>query len=239
MPGIDFDDRSGLLRQQIPFDWQVPTGKAATAQRSLAPRVILSPLSMPHLVAGVDLAYSEDAQYAYGAAVVMKLPKFKIVDSQTVEGPVTFPYRPGLLAFREGPLTSILLRKLTVIPDVILFDGAGVAHPRRFGMASHLGVLFDIPTIGCAKTSLIQPYEKPGPRQNDFSPIVTDAKVLGAVLRTREGVNPIFISPGHRADFTSTIEITTAAITRYRSPEPIRHAHRLANQLRAESRLSR
>jgi len=235
MIGISSDGESfGRLRQQLSFDWSVPPARAVLAQRDHAERVVLCPLSPPRLVAAIDIAYSENGKVGYAAAVVMRLPKFKIVQTQTAQGATGYPYRPGLLAFREGRLTASVLKKLTCRPDVVLLDGAGVAHPRRFGLASHLGVLFDIATVGCAKSSLVPHSEEPGPNRGDFSPLMLKTEVLGAALRTRPGVKPVFVSPGHRADLTGAIDVVLATTTRYRLPEPIRQAHRLANELRAE-----
>jgi deoxyribonuclease V len=227
---------SARLVQQRPFDWSTPPGKAVLAQQAMASQVLLCPLPAPSLVAGIDLAYSVGSGMGYAAIVVMKLPKFKKVEIQTERYEIRYPYRPGLLAMREGPLTAAVLKKLTCRPDVILFDGAGIAHPRRFGVASHFGVLFDIPTVGCAKTPLITVVNEPGPKRGDFSPMMMETAVLGAALRTRPGVKPVYVSPGHRADLTGAIDVVLATSTKYRLPEPIRQAHRLANELRAEDR---
>lgn len=228
------DRDSERLLQLIPFDWSTPPGRAVLAQQAMAAKVELCPLAPPSLVAGVDIAYSRGGAWGYAAAVVVKLPKFKTVETQTARYEIRYSYRSGLLAMREGPLTAAVLKKLTCRPDVIIFDGAGVAHPRRFGIASHFGLLFDIPTIGCAKTPLIAVTGEPGPERSDFAPMRLDAAVLGAALRTRRGVKPVYVSPGHRADLTSAIDVTLATTTKYRIPEPIRQAHRLANKLRAE-----
>jgi len=227
---------SDRLLQKVPFDWSIPPAKAVFAQKDFAAKVALCSLPPPSLVAGVDIAYSKNARVGYAAVVVTRLPKGKIVQVHTAESAVGYPYRPGLLAFREGPLTVAVLKKLTCRPDVILFDGAGIAHPRRFGLASHLGVLFDIPTVGCAKTSLFSGYDEPGPKSGDFTPLMLENEVLGASLRTRVGVQPVFVSPGHRADLSGAIDLVLATVTRYRLPEPIRQAHRVANELRATSR---
>ena len=213
----------------------MPPNRAALAQHDLAQRVVLCPLSPPHLVAGVDISYSANSDVGYAAVVVMRLPKLKIVEIQTAQGVIDYPYSPGFLAFREGPLSASVIRKLECQPDVIMFDGSGVAHPRRLGMASHLGILFDIPTIGCAKTSLVVTPEDPGPKRGDFTPLLLDNEVVGASLRTRPGVKPVFVSPGHRADLPSALDLVLATTTHYRLPEPIRYAHRHANILRAAS----
>jgi len=220
----------------MPFDWSTAPGKSVLLQRDLASRVVLCPLPKPTLVAGIDVAYSAAGDMGYAVIVVMKLPNLKVVETQVGQAKITCPYRPGLLAMREGRLNAAILRKLTVRPDVVIFDGAGVAHPRRYGIASHFGVLFDIPTVGCAKTPLIPAVVEAGPNRGDFAPLMLDAAVLGASLRTRPGVKPVYVSPGHRIDLPGTIEVILATTTRYRLPEPVRQAHRLANSLRAEDR---
>jgi deoxyribonuclease V len=227
---------SGILRQVMPFDWSTPPGKAVLWQRDMSRRVILCPLPEPQVVAGIDVAYSAGGTNGYAAAVVMTLPKLKIVETQSEKFEIRYPYRPGLLAMREGPVTAAVLKKLTRRPDVIIFDGAGIAHPRRFGIASHFGVLFDIPTIGCAKTALLSVVGELGPKRGDFAPILLEAEVLGAALCTRPGVQPVHVSPGHRVDLACTIDLVLATTTKYRLPEPIRQAHRLANSLRAKDR---
>ncbi len=135
---------------------------------------------------------------------------------------------------REGPLTLRVLKKLATIPDVVICDGNGIAHPRRLGFASHIGVLLDIPTIGCAKSPLLPVENDPGEKRGDFAPITDHNQVLGASLRTRPGVKTVYVSPGHRIDLAAAIDVILAVTTKYRLPEPIRHAHRLANQERAE-----
>ena len=230
------DERPQRLRQGMPFDWHVPPARAVQAQKLLANRVVLCPLASPGLVAAVDISYSRRSEIGYVAVVIVQMPKMKIVETKTTQGIMDFPYLPGLLAFREGPLTASVIKKLSRKPDVILFDGNGVAHPRRFGLASHLGIIFEVATVGCAKSSLLPDYEEPGPNRGDFSPLRVESEVLGAAVRTRVGVKPVFVSAGHRVDLSGAVDLVLATTTRYRFPEPIRHAHRLANKLRAETR---
>jgi deoxyribonuclease V len=143
--------------------------------------------------------------------------------------PTRFPYVPGLLSFRELPVVLDALARLAVIPDVILCDGQGRAHPRRFGIACHLGVLLDLPTVGVGKTRLVGRHAEPGPDKGDWAPLLDDGEVIGAVLRTRAGVKPLYISVGHRISLDSAITLTLACLTRYRLPETTRAAHRLAS----------
>ncbi len=221
------------LIQKMPFDWTLPPRKAAAAQRRLAERVSLIPGNEFRAIAGVDIAYSADNNRGYAAAVLLSVPGLWLIESHVLAADITYPYKPGFLAMREGPLTVRVLKKLQRIPDAVMCDGNGVAHPRRLGLASHIGVLLDIPTIGCAKSPLLAVEDDPGGNRGDFSPITEQNQVLGAALRTRPGVKAIYVSPGHRIDLPATIDLVLATTTKYRLPEPIRHAHRLANQERA------
>jgi deoxyribonuclease V len=141
---------------------------------------------------------------------------------------VTFPYVPGLLSFREGPAVLDALDKLKSPPDLLIFDGHGLAHPRRFGLACHLGLLVDIPAIGCAKSRLCGQYEEPGPHRGDTMPLIDKGEVVGAAVRTRAGVKPVFVSIGHRVDLPTSIHYVLACCRGYRLPETTRWAHRLA-----------
>lgn len=183
------------------------------------------------MVAGADLAYSGDGSWAWAAAVLLTVPEGRLVESATAAGPPPFPYVPGYLSFREGPLILSAFRRLRVRPDLCLFDGQGLAHPRRFGLACHLGVLLDLPSVGCAKSLLVGEYEEPGPERGDWSPLRLDGRRVGAVLRTRDGVNPIFVSPGHRIGVRQAVHWVLAC-SRFRVPEPIRQAEQLVNRLR-------
>ncbi|MCX7950273.1 MAG: endonuclease V, partial [Treponemataceae bacterium] len=143
-----------------------------------------------------------------------------------------FPYIPGLLSFREGPVILSAFEELTIRPDVIIFDGQGIAHPRGLGLASHLGILLDIPSIGCAKTALVGTWDEPPDRPGSFSPLIYGGQVVGDVLRTKERVRPVFVSPGHKVGRHAAREIVLACIRGYRLPEPTRQAHLEVNMLR-------
>jgi deoxyribonuclease V len=179
-------------------------------------------------VAGVDIGYRDDT--ACAAVVVMNLADLKIIEEAVAAKPVQFPYVPGLLSFREGPVILEALDKLKAPPDLLMIDGQGIAHPRRFGVASHIGVLLDMPTIGCAKTRLVGDYEPPQ-RTSGSTSLLTDAKeTIGAVVRTRTGVKPVFVSIGHLMDLEDSIRVVLKSCRGYRLPEPLRRADHLSRK---------
>ncbi len=143
-----------------------------------------------------------------------------------------FPYVPGYLTFREGPAVLAAWKKLRRRPDAMLFDGHGIAHPRRFGIASHIGVALSIPSVGCAKKRLVGEHREPGQERGDWVPLTADGETVGAVLRTRPGIKPVFVSPGHLADLASSIDLVLRFCSRYRLPDPARRAHQLTQEIR-------
>lgn len=180
------------------------------------------------LVAGADLAYRPDGRWAWAAVVLVELPEGRLVESATAAGRPRFPYVPGYLTFREGPLLLAAFRRLRRRPDLCLFDGQGLAHPRRFGLACHVGVLAGIPAIGVAKSRLVGSFAEPGPERGARSALLDRGEVIGAVLRTRPGVRPLFVSVGHRVSLESAVRLVLAVTGRYRLPEPCRLADRLS-----------
>ena len=180
---------------------------------------------------GVDAAFSEDLVYA--AACLYRYPELTLQEQASAAGKLRFPYVPGFLSFREGTAIIAAIRKLTVKPDVILVDGQGIAHPRGIGIASHLGVLLNIPAIGCAKTRLVGEFEEPGRRKGSWSELVYECRIVGAVLRTKDSVRPLFVSPGHKIDLDSAVRITLNCIGKYRIPEPLRCADMLSKKLKS------
>jgi deoxyribonuclease V len=160
--------------------------------------------------------------------VVLKFPELDLVAEAAAEMPLSYPYVPGLLSFREGPAAIEAVARLAVRPDVLLVDGQGVAHPRRFGIASHIGLFLDLASIGCAKTRLIGRYVEPGPKKGDFSYLRDRGHIIGAVVRTRDQVAPVFVSSGHRIRLSDAIRIVLACCRGVRLPETIRRADRLA-----------
>jgi deoxyribonuclease V len=180
------------------------------------------------LVAGTDVHFpARDRVRA--AVTVLRFPELEQEEQRIHEEPCAFPYVPGLLSFREIPPLLAAFKRLTRRPDVILCDGQGIAHPRGVGLASHLGLILDLPSVGCAKSPLFGRFELPGPRKGDRSPLTDETgKIIGTVLRTRNQVKPLFISIGHRIDLRRAVRLVLACSTRYRIPEPLRAAHRLA-----------
>jgi deoxyribonuclease V len=205
--------------------------EARSKQEKLKMKVLLSPLKHePRLVAGVDAAFSHDRVFA--AVCLFSFPEFMLIERRSAVRKLRFPYVPGFLAFREGPATIAALKTLRQMPDLILVDGQGIAHPRRFGLASYIGVLLDIPAIGCAKSRLIGDYEEPAIKQGSWSPLGLEGDIVGAVLRTQDNVQPLFISPGHRTDVKSAIRLTLSCLGNYRIPEPIRCADMYSKNLK-------
>lgn len=184
------------------------------------------------LVAGADLAYRGDGSRAWAAVVLWSPSDGAVVETVTASGRPSFPYVPGYLSFREGPLLLRAFGRLRHRPDLVLFDGQGIAHPRGIGLASHVGVLLDLPSVGCAKSRLVGEHDEPGPRRGDWTPLVLAGRQVGAVLRTRAGVKPLWVSPGHRIGIRQAVRWTLACC-RTRVPEPIRLAEQIVNRLKA------
>jgi deoxyribonuclease V len=180
-------------------------------------------------VAGIDVGFEDAGATTRAAVAVLSFPGLEPVDSALVRTPTRFPYVPGLLSFREAPAVLLALRRLEIVPDLILYDGQGLAHPRRFGIASHLGVITDTPTIGVAKTRLIGEHRTVPDRKGAWVPLTDGDEVIGAVLRTRQGVKPLFVSIGHRVCLETAVRYVMACVTRYRLPETTRQAHHLAS----------
>ncbi|HML72958.1 MAG TPA: deoxyribonuclease V [Anaerohalosphaeraceae bacterium] len=213
--------------------WKVTPSEARGLQKHLAGCVRLAALAhMPQTIAALDCAFSSDQTQIAAVAVFMKMPKMEIIETAEAILEVTFPYVTGLLSFREAPACLGAMRKLHDIPDVVLVDGQGIAHPRRLGLASHLGLWLDCPTIGCAKSRLIGRYESIPAQKGEHSPLKDKGVTIGSVLCTRDRVKPLFISPGHKITLAQSIEIVLSCCTRYRLPEPARLAHQLVTQLR-------
>lgn len=216
------------MKPQISHKWDVSVEKAMAIQRRLASQVILTWDKRPvRMVAGIDVGFPGGKEQA--AVVVLNFPELQFVDSARAEMEISFPYIPGLLAFREGPVVLAVLEHLSTEPDLLLFDGQGLAHPRRMGIATHMGVLLDVPSIGCAKSRLVGTHQEPGPSRGAYAQLYDEGEVIGAVLRTRDGVNPVYVSIGHRIDLEKAIDFVLRCCTKYRLPEPIRWAHRLAS----------
>ncbi|GAI58467.1 unnamed protein product, partial [marine sediment metagenome] len=186
--------------------WQVSVTEALDIQRRLASQVSRSgEVATPRFIAGVDISAQKAQGMATGAVVVLNYPELRLVETKVVQAKLDFPYIPGLLSFRESPLTLAACEKLGVTPDLILVDGQGIAHPRRLGLASHLGLLLNTPTIGCAKSLLCGVHKVPGVEPGSYAEIVDRGEVIGVALRTKLGVKPIYVSIGHKVDLQTAI----------------------------------
>jgi len=214
----------------IQHGWNLSIEQAKALQLELAQRVILQDrFADIHHVAGVDVGFEQQGKITRAAIAVLSFPELKLVDTALARCDTVFPYVPGYLSFRELPAVMQALDKLHIRPDLLLCDGQGIAHPRRFGIACHLGVLTDLPSIGVAKSRLIGTYQEPGPRKGDRAVLLDGEERIGTVLRTRDGVKPLYISPGHRISQASAVKWVLDCTTRYRLPETTRHAHHLAS----------
>ena len=207
--------------------------EARRLQGEIASRVIEGPpldLSRVRYVAGADVSTQGDLGYA--TVVVLSFPDLSVVEVRGYESRLTFPYVPGLLAFRE--ITSVVgaLREVESEVDAVIFDAHGLAHPRGMGLASHLGIFVDVPSVGCAKSRLVGEHEEPGPEKGDTADLVYRKKVVGKVVRTRPRVSPVYVSVGNRIDLVSSVDLVLQCCTRYRLPETTRQAHNAANRLR-------
>jgi deoxyribonuclease V len=219
------------MKLAVSHAWDLPVDKARDLQTSLAKNVICEPTFQPsdvETVAGVDVSFPGDR--ARAAVVVLRLLTLEPIEHALAEEPISFPYVPGLLTFREGPSVLAALEKLTTWPDLFLFDGHGLAHPRRLGLASHMGVILDSPTIGCAKSRLTGDHDEPGQAKGDWVPLLDGDETIGAVLRTRTRVKPVYVSIGHRTNLLTAIDLVLDCTTRYRLPETTRYAHRIAGK---------
>jgi deoxyribonuclease V len=217
------------MKLAVSHPWDLCIEEARVLQARLAERVVAETTLEPaavHSVAGVDVSFR--GGIARAAVVVLRFPDLEPLDCARSELPVTFPYVPGLLTFREGPSVLAALKEIAIWPDLFLFDGQGVAHPRRIGLAAHMGVILDTPSIGCAKSRLIGTHQEAGASKGDWVPLYDQDQVIGAVVRSRAGVKPLFVSIGHRVDLLTAIDFVLRCTKRYRLPETTRLAHRLA-----------
>jgi len=220
-----------MKKANLVHSWDLSTTAAIALQREMASRVIRrGKVRTIHLVAGVDVSSSLCSRRARAGVVLLSFPDLATVEEACAEGEISFPYVPGLLTFREGPLVLQAFSRLKSRPDVVFFDGHGIAHPRRLGLASHLGLLLDLPAVGCAKSLYIGEYRAPGEKRGEWSPLRdVGGETIGAAVRTREGVKPIFVSIGHRVDLAEAVRLALAVGGGCRIPEPTRRAHMLVS----------
>jgi deoxyribonuclease V len=217
------------MPSDIPHPWDLTPKEAIALQKRLAPQVdTRTPLDLEavRLVAGVDVSVKHNVSRA--AIVVLTFPALEVVEAATARMPTTFPYVSGLLSFREGPVILAARRNLSHQPDVTIFDGQGIAHFRRIGLASHLGLWWDAPTVGCAKTRLVGTHAELASEKAAFQPLWHNGEQVGVILRTRTNVKPVYVSVGHRTTIDTARELVLRCTTRYRLPEPIRTAHNTA-----------
>lgn len=221
--------------------WDVDYKEARRIQEEMKKELVLEgDAKGMRLVAGADVSSEmrsrKQGDRIFAAVVVMDIDTFKVVDSAHHTMKVDFPYIPGLLSFREGPAVIGAFEKLKTLPQAVIFDGQGIAHQRRFGLASHMGVILGIPSVGCAKTRLVGEYNDVGEEKGSRTPLTKDGDLLGYVVRTKSGVKPLFVSPGNLISREAAVDLVLSSVEKYRLPEPVRAAHDLANRLRREFR---
>lgn len=210
--------------------WDMTPRDAIALQKRWSKRVITQDrFAEVTSVAGVDVGFEDQNRITRAAIVVLSFPELQPIDSALVKQPTTYPYIPGLLSFREMPAILKAYQQLQIQPDLLLCDGQGIAHPRRFGIACHLGVWLDVPAIGVGKTRLTGTYSEPANVKGEWQPLEDRGERIGAVLRSRQGVKPIYVSPGHRISLESSVAWVMRCITRYKLPETTRQAHSLAS----------
>ncbi|NDJ22717.1 deoxyribonuclease V [Nostoc sp. B(2019)] len=214
-----------------PHAWPLTVEEAIAIQEKLRSQVITEDQFKEPIryVAGVDMGFEADGTISRAAVAVLSFPDLQVVETSLARRPTTFPYIPGFLSFREIPAVLDALEKIQIIPDIILCDGQGIAHPRRLGIASHLGVIIDIPTIGVAKSLLIGKHEDLPETKGSLQPLIHRGETIGAVLRTRTGVKPLYISSGHRVSLSTAIDYVLRCTPKYRLPETTRVADKLAS----------
>jgi deoxyribonuclease V len=211
--------------------WNLTVKEAQDVQRALSRQVIrYDGFSAVQTICGVDASYKVKGNRATSVCVAMSYPGLEVIETVAANTPVTFPYTPGLFSFREIPALIPAVEKLKVKPDLIICDGHGLIHPRRFGLASHLGLLVDIPTIGCAKTKLLGEYGEPPQSRGSFEYVRHDGEIVGAVVRTMHKGTPVFVSIGHRICLESAIKYILGCTRNHRLPEPVRYAHLRARE---------
>ena len=218
------------MARALTHRWDLTPKEAMALQETLRARVEREDrLGSVRCVCGIDVGFEQGGAVTRAAVVVLSFPALEPVENAVARRKTTFPYIPGLLSFRETPAVLAALGRLKTAPDLLLCDGQGIAHPRRCGLASHIGLAADIPSIGVAKTRLIGADREPPDRRGAWAPLIDAGETIGAVLRTRVGVKPLYVSIGHRVSLATAIRFTLACCTRYRLPETTRHAHRLAS----------
>lgn len=218
-------------------DWTLTPREAVELQKELRAEVQVAPLARSiKTIAGADISFNKFSKTVYAGLVVLALPTLEVIEEVCVVSETAFPYVPGLLSFREAPSVLEAWAKLKTEPDAVMFDGHGIAHPRRVGIASHVGLIIERPTLGCAKSVLVGKYEEPERERGAWTAMIDKGETIGAALRTKTNVQPIFVSVGHLIDLAGAIDLTLQCDGGYRQPEPTRRAHHLVNALRRGER---
>jgi deoxyribonuclease V len=213
--------------------WNVTPKEAVHIQLAFRDHITASPPTHQfNLVAGADVSYCRKIKTCFASVVVMDIRSMEVIDRANHADECLFPYVPGLLTFREGPPLLAAFSKLKIVPEVVIFDGQGQAHPRGMGLAAHLGLFLELPTVGCAKTRLIGTHKEVGPLKGEYALLMHDEQVIGAAVRTRFKTKPLYVSPGHHMDLAGAISLIMRSCTGYRIPEPLRVAHQTSNRLR-------
>ncbi len=227
------------MRARSLHPWNVSYREAVRIQERLRRDIsLINSARKVRSVAGADVSYSRGGGDGIAAMVVFSYPDLDLMDEAFARGKVSFPYIPGLLSFREAPLLIEAFQRLQRLPDVVLYDGQGIAHPRSLGLASHMGLLLDLPSVGCAKKKLVGDFGDVGLQGGSTSPLRMNGKIIGAVIRTRRGVKPVFVSPGHRIDMESSIRLVLGTCRGFRLPEPLRQAHLTVKKIRSQGMTS-
>jgi deoxyribonuclease V len=223
------------MRVKNVHPWNVTPHEAREIQINLSRKLTLKPeIKMEEIkvVAAADVSYSKEENEVYAVVISLSFPNFSLIERASSSEKASFPYIPGLLVFREGPPLIKAFEKIKSEPDIILFDGHGISHPRGFGIASHLGVILDKPSIGVAKKVLVGEYVEPGEKRGSTSPLLRDGEEIGRALRTKDKVAPVFVSVGHKIDLDTAVKFVLSSTRKYRLPEPLRIAHIYSNEVR-------
>jgi deoxyribonuclease V len=221
---------------QPPHNWPESEKEALQIQHQFRKKVVIEDcFDKIELITSIDTAYDNKRNRLYSAVVTMTYPEMAVIEKVVAEGKVRFPYIPAFLAFREGPVVLKSLSRLKQVPDLLIFAGHGIAHPRKFGMASHIGLITDFPSIGCSRKVLIGDFEMPGEKKGSSSQLILNDETVGRVYRTKEAVKPMFISSGHRCSLDTAVEIIVNCLTTFRMPEPLRLAHLYAGKFKRSS----
>ena len=228
------------MQPQLVTRWNLTPREAIRLQESLRERVELQDrFGEIRFVAGADMAFDPETEVAFAGVIIYRFPGLEEVERRMARRRLRFPYVPGLLSFRESPVLLAAFARLRTEPDLILIDGHGLGHPRRFGIACHIGILFDKPTIGCAKSRLVGEHQEPGKKAGSTTPLMLEGERIGVVLRTRDNVRPIYVTTGHRVSLDSAVGLVKQCVDGFRIPKPTREADHYVRDLRRAYQISR